>query len=79
MEGFAQEWERFEELHGSEMEPWEVPAMKMHYANTYRRLVGVEPDNRRYLRARLRRILGEPPGDVALRPQTWLSSKDVFA
>ncbi len=59
MEEFADQCDRFEKLHGDEFAAWELPAMKLHFANTYRRLVGVYPSERHRLRAELEHCLAE--------------------
>jgi hypothetical protein len=46
MEDFAVRWENFETTYGQELESWEVPVMRQHYAETYRRYVGVHPGRR---------------------------------
>jgi len=64
MEDFAAECDRFEELHADEFQSWELPALKLHFANTYRRLVGVDPSERHALRSRLHIILQQAHAQV---------------
>jgi len=82
MEDLAQDWEQFEQRYGAALEAWELPAMKLFYAETYRRLIGVRPDQRDELRAQLLRVCGQLPSN---RPHhanggaSPRSADDVFA
>jgi len=83
-EHFAELWEQFEERFGAELEAWEVSPMKLHYANTYQRIVGVYPDERHRLRAELERALGRDRSGSRRPTQAnggsgGLSASDVFA
>lgn len=57
MEDFARQYDDFEELHGEQLPSWQIPAMREHYANTYRQYVGVHPIEREELRRRLELLM----------------------
>jgi len=52
MEEFAIEYENFDARH-SDLPRWELECQRRNFAETYRRLVGVAPEDRHALRARL--------------------------
>ena len=52
MEDFARQWESFDELY-SHLPRWELECQRQNFAETYRRLVGVAPDQRERLRHEL--------------------------
>jgi hypothetical protein len=56
MEDFAGKWENFDELYGH-LPRWELECQRQNFANTYRQLVGVMPDQREFLRQQLEEVL----------------------
>lgn len=63
MEEFAGKWENFDEFYGH-LPRWELECQRQNFAKTYRRLVGVMPDQRDILRRQLEESLRT--GNVAV-------------
>jgi hypothetical protein len=62
-EDFAQEWERFPQIY-SELVDSELEHGRQRFANTYRKMIGVMPDQRESLRHELDVILRTGNGTV---------------
>ena len=78
------QYDQFETLYGDQIPRWQVGPMRLHYANTYERLVGAHPDERHRLRAKLQQLLGSasPPSlpvAQANGSEPPIEASDVFA
>ena len=62
-EDFARQWEEFDQIN-THLAAWELDWHRQHHANTYRRLVGVMPDQREALRQELQEIMRTGNGTV---------------
>ncbi|MCA9124895.1 MAG: hypothetical protein H6822_20245 [Planctomycetaceae bacterium] len=65
LEGFATEYENFEQIYGHEVPPHRLPVMRDLLAVRYRRLVGVHPCHRHEFRLCLTEVAATGYGDIA--------------
>ena len=62
-EDFARQWEEFDQIN-THLAAWELDWHRQNHANTYRRLVGVMPDQRESLRQELQELMRAGSGSV---------------
>lgn len=56
MEDYAREYEQFDQLN-SHLPEWELECQRQTYADTYRQLIGVPPEQRELLRLELQGVI----------------------